>query len=277
MYQVSKASLADFDEIAAFLEQRGLAQNVAILQPMHPEMWAWEEWSVLLCRRGRQIAGVETVFDHRKSRRPSGWKPTSDYEGSMDCVDKWAVKALVAALPPGRGRFRLLRPVVQEYFDQLPGVERGDADFYFTVSPERFRPVAGEGVIELTAADGALFEGCERAALGDPLALVREGSGRKFAILRRGRVAASAGVGSMTPHTGTKREVIAISGVFTEPQYRRLGLGKRLVSHVTELILSDGNVPIYWTEPDNLPSQALARGLGYWQFGEMTTYFWRKR
>ena len=28
--------------------------------------------------------------------------------------------------------------------------------------------------------------------------------------------------------------------------------------------------------PENIASQALAKALGYWNYGEMTTYLWRK-
>jgi predicted GNAT family acetyltransferase len=56
-----------------------------------------------------------------------------------------------------------------------------------------------------------------------------------------------------------------------------MGLGKRLVSHVTEIILQDGNVPIYWTEPENIASQSLAKSLGYYQIGQKIIYRWRKK
>jgi len=71
-----------------------------------------------------------------------------------------------------------------------------------------------------------------------------------FAIVRNERAATSTGIGPVTPAIETKRRVMVISGLYTETQYRRMGLGKQLVSHVTEMILRDGHVPMYWTEPE---------------------------
>lgn len=274
---VSVASPCDHDEIVAFLEARGLVENVWLLREVGWASRSPDIWRVELCRREGTLVGVAAICDFDKIPVGPSPRPQHQYEASMECVDRQAVEALAGSLPGGvEGRFSLLCPVAREYFEAAPGVERGHTDPHFTVSAERFRPVAGEEVMELTAADAELFEGCECGAEGDPLSSVRDGTGRKFAILRSGRVSTSATMCPLLEGGGTGGGVMAICGVFTESQYRNAGLGKRLVSHVTELILRDGHAPLYWTEPDNLASQALAKSLGYWQFGTMAVYRWCK-
>ncbi|HIE26401.1 TPA: GNAT family N-acetyltransferase [Candidatus Poribacteria bacterium] len=205
--------------------------------------------------------------------RAPGYDPGRDYDVRMDAEDASAAEAMIAALPSNQlGHFTIFRPLIQEYFEALPGMERSEGDLYFTVSLERFRPVAGEEVIELTAADAGLFEGCERQRRWEDMGEEH----RVFGIVRDGKVATSTGVAPITPAIATKRRVIAISGLYTETRYRRMGLGKRLVSYVTELILQDGHAPLYWTEPDKVASQSLAQGLGYWQIAQNMTYLWRK-
>lgn len=96
--------------------------------------------------------------------------------------------------------------------------------------------------------------------------------------MRDDRVATSIRVGTGMPKSAkTERRVIAMPDLYTETKYRRMGLGRQLVSHVTGKILNDGNVPMYWTEPENIASQSLAKSLGYWQVGQIITYRWRKK
>jgi len=70
--------------------------------------------------------------------------------------------------------------------------------------------------------------------------------------------------------------ITSIAALYTEQRYRRMGLGKRLVSHVVELILAEGHTPVYWTTPDNVASQGLAEGLGFRRYGTTVDYLWRK-
>jgi GNAT superfamily N-acetyltransferase len=53
-------------------------------------------------------------------------------------------------------------------------------------------------------------------------------------------------------------------GVFTMPQFRRLGLGRAVASALVVQIVRDrGKVPLWSTAPGNEPSRALARALGF--------------
>ena len=274
---ISIASHSDWKNIFAFLDKQGLAENAWLIGSVFNALQRDKVWeTVLSCRRRHQLVGVAYMLHQRKvpvEDRAPGFDPGYDYGVQMDAEDASAVEAMIAAFRSHQlGRLSLFRPLIQAYFEALPGVvRREEGDLDFTVSPERFCPVAGEEVVELTEADAGLFEGCERQRNWD-----YGEEHQVFGIVRDGRVATSTGVAPITPAIAMKRRVIAISGLYTETRYRRMGLGKRLVSYVTELILRDGHVPFYWTEPDNAASQALAQGLGYWQIAQQMTYLWKK-
>lgn len=42
------------------------------------------------------------------------------------------------------------------------------------------------------------------------------------------------------------------------------------------MVFPIGNLPIYWTGPDNVASQRLCTGLGYWQYAQKVNYAWRR-
>ena len=276
MYRTSVATTAESEEILAFLERRGVLENAWLMSAVYNAFrWPEDCVAMIVCRSGDELVGVAYVMYQTKvpdEQRAPGFKPDHDYNVQMDAVDCPAMEALMEILPTHElGVSWASRPLIKKCFDGLAGVIRKPGDFYYTVSRTRFRPVAGEEVRELTAADAHLFEGCER----QPQWKAYDERHRIFAIVREGRAATSVGVQPVTPPDTTPR-VIAISGLHTETAYRRQGLAKRLVSHVTEMILRDGDVPMYWTEPDNIASQRLAKGLGYRQYARQKQYRWRK-
>ena len=281
---ISIASRSDFEKILAFLDRQGLAENAWLIGSVFDALQRDEVWeTVYVCfRRRHQVVGVAYVLYQRKvpvgDRAPGYDGPGHDYDVQMDAEDSGAVEAMIAAFPSDQlGSFCLYRPLMQAYFEALPGVVRMAPDPYFTVSPERFCSVAGEEVVELTAADAGLYEGCEY----QPNWEYMWEESRVFGIVRNGRVVTSLSSTPLTPAVGSKRRRVRyIGGLYTETPYRRQGLGKRLLSYVTELILRDGHVPLYCghgrTETDTAASQALAQGLGYWQIMQRMTYLWRK-
>ena len=276
MYRTSIASSKDREEVIAFLGKQGLLENAWLIWDISTVFQYNPDgiYSLLICRLHDDIVGVAFILDYRRiPPSSSGSKPDHDYDSRIDAANRDAVKALLEAFPTDAlGNFRIFRPMIQEYFRELPDAKRIEGDLYFSVSAERFRPVTGESVIELTADDVGLFEGCEKKRSWE------HSKSQVFAIMRDDRVATSVRVGAVIPKTAkAKRRVIAIIDLYTETKYRRMGLGRQLVSHVTGKILNDGNVPIYWTEPENFASQSLAKSLGYWQIGQMITYRWRKR
>jgi hypothetical protein len=273
MYQISIATNSEREEILAFLEKQGLVVNAWLIWDVSDALQRCVDWeSVMICRFHGDLVSVAYIINQRKiPRNPSDWKPDNDYDVHMDAVDRETVESLIDAFPTDLlGDFWVFRPMIQEYFQELPDATHNDGDLYFTVSPEHFRPVTGEKIIELTAVDAHLFEGCEKQRS-------REDMHRIFAILRNDRVATSVSLGFVTPKTAIKNRVEAIMDLYTETKYRRMGLGSQLVSHVTEMILHNSHVPVYWTEPENIASQGLAKGLGYWQVGKAIFYHWRKR
>ena len=274
--RIEQAHTSDRQEVLAFLERQGLVENAWLIREVSDALQRCEVWeSVMICRIRGELVGVANIFDQGKfpaEYRAPGFQPREDYDVRMDAVGRGAMEALIEALPTDHlVFFRSFRPMIQEYFRELPDAICSEGDPYFTVSPECFRPVAGEGVIELTAADIGLFEGCERHRSWED----KPEEAQIFAIVRDERAATSTAVVPITPAIGTKRRVMIISGLYTETQYRRMGLGRQLVSHVTEMILRDGHVPMYWTEPENTASLALAEGLGYRQIGQEISCRWR--
>jgi len=274
---ISIASRSDWENIFAFLDRQGLAENAWLIGSVFAALQRDEVWdTVLVCRRLHQLVSVAYMLDQTKvpvEARAPGYNPGHDYDVRMDAEDASAVEAMITAFPSNQlGSFQLYNPLIQTYFEALPGlVRREEGDFYFTVSLERFCPVVSEEVVELTEADAGLFEGCERQPNWEYM-----GESRRFGIVRDGKAVTSLGSTPLTPAAESKRRVRTIGALYTETPYRRQGLAKRLVSHVTEFILRDGDAPLYWTEPDNAASQALAQGLGYWQIAQGMRYLWRK-
>jgi GNAT superfamily N-acetyltransferase len=274
VYRTSNASSEDRDEILSFLESRGLVENAYLIGDVWYELNGPQDWrSIIVCRARRGLSGVASIsWTDSPSRERWGY----DYVALMDAAEREAVAALSRTLPADRtGSIELFTSLTQEYFDGLPDAERREGDLYFTVSAERFQPVAGDPVIEVTAADLHLYEGCDRQPSREDWEH-RDEESRRMAILRNGRVATSAGLAPRTPKGATRRRVMCISGLYTQTRHRRMGLGRRLVSYLTELILRDGNVPEYWTEPDNVASRNLATSLGYRQYAQKVDYLWRR-
>jgi GNAT superfamily N-acetyltransferase len=90
-----------------------------------------------------------------------------------------------------------------------------------------------------------------------------EFSGGTYAVLNgEGRILAWAGI----KDHGSINEI----AVGTDPQHRRQGLGKAVLSWAVAEILARGRVPVYVPDAlDNAASYALARSLGFEKIGEM--------
>lgn len=277
MYRTSIGASPDRQEVRAFLERQGLVENAWLIRSVSYVLQRCRVWgSVVICRFRGELVGVAYIDNQRKitaEHESGGYVSGHDYDVRMDAVTSEAMEAMIEVFPSDQlGSLKIFRPMIQKYFRELPDAICRAGDLYFTVSPERFRPVTGEKVIELAADDASLFEGCERQPSWED----ESEEDRIFAVVRNERAVTSTGVAPITPAIGTKRRMTVISGLYTETQYRRMGLGRQLVSHVTKMIHRDGHVPMYWTEPENAASQALARGLGYWQIGQEITCRWRK-
>ena len=256
MYQTSVASREELAEILAFLEERRLKNAWLIWfvwDTLHDPDYPGE---VLACRSGSRVADVAYI-GHRPAQS-EGAPPRFDVH--MDAASVGATRALGDALPPGSvGRFELFTPQTQGYFNRLEDAERHDDDLCFGVTAEQIRPVDTEDMVELLRVDAGLFDGCERQP---PWEHAGEES-RFFPIVVDGRPAASIWRNSITPRGTTTPRVVSIGRRYTETRCRRRGLARRLVSHLTRMVLTEGYLPIYYTEPGNVASQALCRSLGY--------------
>jgi GNAT superfamily N-acetyltransferase len=266
MYQTSTASRQDFPEILRFLERR-LLENAWLIWFVHDALEHPQEGErVVVCRSDGEV--VATAY-----ATPWPFRRPEHYDIHMDSVDVDWVGAVLKTLPDRIVlHAQLFTPETKEYFDALPGAERREDDLYFTVSSDDFRPVGSEEVRELTRADDGLFDGCEQRPDWEHLAEHT----KVFAIVLDTRVASWARLGFMMPPGVVVPRVGAPIGLYTETPCRRQGFARRVVSHITQRILREGDRPIYWTEPENVPSQRLCKSLGYRLYAQKVFYVWSK-
>jgi ribosomal protein S18 acetylase RimI-like enzyme len=265
---VSETKGPELRQVVDFLENHALEENAWLIWSVYDRMRFPADWcKILVCRRGEDIVGAAEVLTE-----PQGPNP-QDLMMGLDAVDSDAARAIVDSLPSGRTiRINTYSRIVQEYLDSIPGIERSQTDYFYTVSPDQFRAVDGDEVVELTPADAHLFDGLEQ----QPHWENADHGGRIFAIIKDGIPTASLWTGTLINERITTRRTATICAVYVESAYRERGLGKRLVSHVTGLILADSDTPLYWTSPDNIASQSLCRSLGYHQYATNVRYVWRK-
>lgn len=264
----SIATVSDKQPILKFLDSDNLAMNVWLIQAVCGIIdCPADHQHVLVSRVADEIVGVASV-----SGSP-GAAFNEDCRVRMDATDCEAAAKLINALPPNvTCHFQMLRPMLQQYLTELPGMQSDLACLYYTVSQSEFQPTDSSDVVQLTVSDRHFFEGCERQYNWEDIGTEH----RVFGIVRNGKVAASVGCSPVTPMMPSGRCVVAISGLHTETEQRRKGLARQLVSYTTDLILRDGNIPCYWTEPENLASQALCQSLGYYQYSQELRCMWPK-
>jgi GNAT superfamily N-acetyltransferase len=258
------------DEAIRFLAARGTLANAMLIRDLCATTDGTQgERKIAVCRRGRSVAGVASMPDRGGAVPDEFW----DWPVYLDAVDRESAAVLVGVLPTRVALAVWLNwPHLQGYFGRLPGATRRMHLLCFTVSPEDFRPVSSGQVRRLTKADAGLFAGSERQPPDDFLS----SGNNAWGLVRNGRVVTSAVLRALIPGTaGLAQGVAAICGLYTESVYRRQGLARGLVSHLTELVLGEGAAPIYSATVENIASQGVARGLGYRQYGEEIGYEWR--
>ena len=266
-YNTVIASDSDRQEILEFISRGDLGMNVWLTQAVNSILGSpADHQHVLVCRSAEETVGVAAI-----SGSPDTGLSDS-YRLRMDAVDREAAGALMDALPEGvMGHFQVFHPMLQSYLGERQCSDSAMFNPYFTVSQEQFRPVGSDGVVEFTAADAGLFEGCEQQREWEHMGA----ENRVLGITIGGRAASSVACSPVTPMMPSGQRVVAISGLFTEEKHRRKGLGRQIVSRATELILRDGNIPCYWTEPENTASQGLCLSLGYYQYAREMRCSWR--
>lgn len=267
---VEVSSERDWTAVRHYLSSQWLHENAQLARLVHETPEHRDTQRVLVVKRGDGIRGVVWLNEVAGS-------PEWDFVTLMEVEDTAVVESVMESLPKDKaGYFKLHRRAAQDYFSKLPGVKVMHTEITFTVTRLLFEPVDGEEVVEVTKNDTHFFEGCNGWA-GSALDQIGIAGRRAFAIIRDGRVATSAIMGPILTSPDRETSVAGVAAVYTEEPYRRMGLGKRLVSYMTEAALQDHKYVHYWTTPDNTASQALAESLGYWQSGTVVDYIWRTR
>jgi GNAT superfamily N-acetyltransferase len=263
MYKTSFADKTELDDILRFLEERGWVDNVwlasEVVEAFGPEAGFYK---ALVCWRGNDITGVAAIRLRKKDTFAYG------YRVHLDAVDEDALRTLMDALPEGEPKtFFIFNRQVQNYIATLSNISGSYCDLYYTVDSSSFRPAGADNVVELTSANASLLQGVDDEPDWDHM-----GDRKLYAVVRDNKAVSRVCTVPLGPAMPSGKQVISISDLFTEEQYRRQGLAKSLVSYVTDLILKDNNVPLYWTDPDNIASQKLVLGLGYRQLAQLAVY-----
>jgi len=83
----------------------------------------------------------------------------------------------------------------------------------------------------------------------------------------KGELVATSGVGWLT------KKSFSISYTETKPQYRGRGIAKCLTSLASEPLIKKGLIGVYVADVTNLSSMAVAEGLGFQPYRDMTCFF----
>lgn len=84
-----------------------------------------------------------------------------------------------------------------------------------------------------------------------------------FVIKSEGHIVAMAKSSRETPTH------IAINGVYTKPEYRGQGYAAAIVAHISQLILSQGKVPVLYTDLANPSSNKAYKNVGFRECGKV--------
>ena len=264
--KIINATIDDKSQLLEFLEMRGLAENVWLIHSISDDTIFHDETAgqVYICKDNERIAGVVCVSWY------SG-RPGEDCMIRLDAEGEEAFNLLLNAIPENKSQLLIaINTGVKQYMDSVPGYERINRDLYYTVNPEQFQPVviSSDNITEVTEERKHLFDGCENP----PRWEYRLECSQIDAYILNDRVASSISTSPITPVLPSGYQAISVGALYTQNEHRRRGYARELVSVVTQRILFEGNLPIYWTDQDNIASQALCTSLGYQLYGLEVAY-----
>lgn len=256
-------SESELQECLAYLDHRGPLLN-AYLAGSTIRGWASTGRFSLVVHAGKRIAGFADVILARDS--------PYDFVVSMFVDEPSSVSSLLSALPKGIGHFQIHTPLVHEYFDRLCKGERRHTFINFVAERETFLPTALKYTVrELTLDDEPLFAGCE----GSTQNALDQPDRNVFGIVAQGRIASSVVVATVIDNAHWSKAVAGIGELHTQTIHRRKGMGRCLISFVTQQLLQDHDAVLYYTTPDNTASQRLIAPLGYTRLSESVDYQFR--
>ncbi|MBT4499994.1 MAG: GNAT family N-acetyltransferase [Gemmatimonadetes bacterium] len=251
---------SQFSECLVYLNERGALWN-AYLAGSTIIGWGSPEHLMLVACVDDEVSAFADVL----------LTPDAPYDFvvHMDADELSSASALLSALPNGLGHFKLHTPILQKHFDQLCQGERRETVINFAVEKDTFRPTTSEySIQELTSNDEHLFDGCEGSAKGG---LYRD-DWHVFAIMAQGRVVSSVIIATIINDPLWSKTIAGIGALFTEEPHRQKGLGRALISFVTQQFLQSHDAVLYYTTPDNVASQRLIAPLGYSRSSESIDY-----
>lgn len=189
MHHISTALRVEQGQILAFLERRGLVENVWLISAVNDGLMAeGSSWTLFICWNGDRIVGATSIIQNGNPQEAYDW------DVLLDAEDAVPLSLLIDALPVGRMKCVGYRLDVRQHLMKLLEAEWSEGDLYFTTSAERFTPAAGEAVRELTRADSRLFDASE---IREPRWDEYGERHWVFGILRNGRVACKTGTGEL--------------------------------------------------------------------------------
>ncbi len=132
------------------------------------------------------------------------------------------------------------------------------------LDPKAFRPAPAPAGLELKRLEGkadwplikSLLDDCSEEEVDDAEIYEDDPDAVVFGALSEGRLVGYAGFRYW-------EKKFADIGILTNPDFRRRGLGRWLVSNVSAWCLENEVVPMYRVDPENHGSRRIAEGLGY--------------
>lgn len=249
-----------------FLKRTSFINNVDFIDVVNTSFLQSESYQLIAAYSDDEIVGIIGLRHYTDN-------PYS-YFVQVAASDIETIQFLLLFVPKGENaRIRVTTTLAAQYLTGLPYAKKDQVDVYFMADKSTIIPVPYGEIIPMGKGHIPLFDGCEGWA---KFSLIRGNYSPNeiYALLRDGKVASSAIIGPIFEDPNGEKNVAGIAAFYTEEKYRRKGLGKQLISFLTELLLKKNDTVLYYTTPDNYASQNLARSLGYIEVFKSTDFLW---
>ena len=187
--------------------------------------------------------------------------PACKYAAFINGNDSDKMVQLLARLPNEDLVFKTTDDVVREWLVQMRGGTKVMAFHSFTSEAKSGADSSDEQIMPSGDYDEAAWKMFRaNGYVDEELAEYFQNGAKWFGIEENGQLASACFVFE------NYQRIWEIAGVYTEPDYRRRGLAKRVVEAALVHLAHAGLVPRYQARWDNHPSLSLARACGLYQF-----------